>query len=274
MKRLLLILLLISKIGFSQYKDFIYPGFEFEEGEFAYMFGNDVKLRDQPNTESNVLTLLKIGDEVEILEVTDYRMEYDGIESPWYKVKAEDKVGYVLGGLISLDIAQAEEFVYLIALKQDDSKLFIKTRLLVESDEGIDYSAYKENVSELMSDAFSIKASDNRGIENIDSILEIDYSAEACGLNGGGIYLFYNGDDLLKAIDYAEVSEGEAYYCFEEYIFPEEEFGVKGKIVYKYELHEMIDYETEWSETKTICRLLEWNGSEITPNPKTSIRED
>lgn len=63
MNKSLLIFLLIFKIGFGQETRYLSENHEFKTGESVYIFGDDVKLRDQPNTESNVLSLLKIGEQ-------------------------------------------------------------------------------------------------------------------------------------------------------------------------------------------------------------------
>lgn len=259
MKKLIIIFILILKIGFGQNVKYLSEDYEFKNGEIAYMFGNDVKLREQPNTKSNVLTLLKIGEQIEILEKSDTKMEFDGIESPWYKVKANNKIGFVLGILISLDKVTNTNLTYLISLKKDGFKLFAKTRVL---ENGLDF---KENISQLITREFSIKAIGNKGLENIKSILKIDYLAESCGANGGGIYLFYDGKNLMKAIDYTQVADAGAYWLIEEYIFPHDKGGKEGKIVYKREHGETKEYETEWVETKLTQRILEWNGKEIFP---------
>ena len=263
MNKLLLIFLCIFKIGFGQDTKYLSENYEFKTGEIAYMFGNDVKLRNQPNTESDVLSLLKIGKQIEIVEKSNSKMEFDGIESPWYKVKTNDKVGFVLGSLISLDRAINGNLTYLISLKKDGSKLFLKTRVLENELE------FKENISQLFTKEFSIKATGNNGLEKIKSIFEIDYLAESCGVNGGGIYLFYNGNDLIKAIDYTQVADADLYWFIEDYIFPNDKDGIKGKIVYKSEIGETKEYETAWTESKITRRILEWNGKEIYPKIKT-----
>jgi hypothetical protein len=165
----------------------------------------------------------------------------------------------VLGGLISLDKATFGNLTYLIALKKDGEKVFLKTR--VYDNNGV----FKENTSQLSTNEFSIKADGNKGIDNLISIFEIDYLAESCGVNGGGIYLFYDGKELIKAIDYSQVVDGSAYWFFEEYIFPNDKDGMKGKIIYRSEIGETKDEETEWTESKITSRILEWNGKEVIP---------
>jgi len=259
-KGLTILLLLMAQTAFGQDAKYIFVNHEFSKGEVAYMFGNDVKLRDQPNTSSNVITLLKIGNKIEILEKSDVIMEFDGIGSPWYKVQFQDKIGYVLGSFISLDRAIFDNLTYLISLKRDESKVYLKTRVL-------ENSQFKENITQLLTEEFSIKSTGNRGLQNIESILEINYLAESCGVNGGGFYLFYNNQDLIKAFDYTIVHDADLYWCVENYIFPADKDGQEGKILFKREIGETKDYDTEWVEIVITHQTLEWKDNQIIPTP-------
>lgn len=263
MMKLLLIFLFVFKIGYGQDSKYLSENHEFKNGEITYMFGDDVKLRDQPNTKSNVLSLLKIGNEIEIIEKTDKKMLFDGIQSPWYKVKTKDKVGFVLGSLISLDKVSFGNLTYLISLKKEGLELFLKTRIIENDKE------YVENISQLLTREFSIKTKGNKGLTNVKGVFEIDYLAESCGTNGGGIFLFYNGNELIKAIDYTQVADGDAYWFVEEYIFPNHKEGIKGKIVYKKEVGETKEYKTEWVETKLTRRVVAWKDNQIVPEIET-----
>ncbi|NMH89671.1 SH3 domain-containing protein [Flavivirga algicola] len=259
MKKLLL-LLLVTKMGFGQDIKYLSENYEFKSGDIAFMFGDDVKLREQPNTQSEVLSLLKIGDQIEIIEKSDSHLLFDGIQSPWYKVKHQDKVGFVVGGLISLDKKVNGGLTYLISLKKEGANLlFLKTRLVEKG------KAYIENVSQLETHDFSIEAYGNKGIDNIKSVFLIDYLAESCGINGGGIYLFFNGAELIEAIKFARMADADAYWFKEEYIFPSDKNGIKGKILYKREVGETKEYETEWVETKLTQRVLEWKDNQVFP---------
>lgn len=266
MNKFLIAVLFISNFGFGQDIKYFSEDFEFVTGDIAYLFGDDVKLRDQPGTTSHVISLLKIGDQIEIVSKTDETMFFEGLESPWYQVKFQDKTGYILGGLISLDKQNHHNLTYLITLKKDDSELFLKTRVIGHG------NSYLENSALLSTHYVSTEAHGNRGLEGVDSIFAINYLSEACGVNGGGIYLFHNGNQLLKAIDYTQVSDAGVYWFYEEYIFPTDEGGRPGKIIYKKETGETIDDETEWVETKKTERLLEWSNDQLIP--KIEIEEN
>jgi hypothetical protein len=62
-------------LDLGQDAKYLSENYEFKDGEVAFMFGDNVKLRDQPNTESSVLSLLKIGEQIEIIGISDTIME-------------------------------------------------------------------------------------------------------------------------------------------------------------------------------------------------------
>ncbi|MDC8006075.1 SH3 domain-containing protein [Aureisphaera galaxeae] len=259
MKKLVFILCCISGLSFGQEAKYLSQSFEFKSGETAYLFGDQVKLREAPNTASEVLALLGIGEAIEILEKTDSHMTYEGMKSPWYKVKYKEKVGFVLGGLISMDKATYRDQTYLVALKEDKGTFYLKTRVMGKEE------GYIENVSALYTHAFSIKAYGNRGLQDLEGIFLVNYISESCGVDGGGIYLFHTGNSLLEAIRFSRVADADLYWFIEEYIFPFDESGKRNKILYKREEGSTLEYETEWKETKIIQRLLEWKDNQVLP---------
>jgi len=260
MKEILtLLLFFFSLSSWCQDVEYLAANYEFKKNEKPYLFGDNVKLRENTNTESKVLSLIKIGEQIEIIEKTDSVYLLNGIESPWYKVKYKEFIGYIVGGLISLDTAVTNNLTYLISLEKKEKLLLLKTRLLLKE------SDYLENISELKTHQFSIKAYDNRGLNNLESVFLIDYLAESCGINGGGIYLFYDGTTLTKVIDYTQIGDADLYWYMEEYIFPTDKDGVENKILYKREVGETKEYETEWVERKLTERQIEWKDNQLIP---------
>lgn len=267
MRGIVICMLLFSLFTYGQERKYFSENYEFKPGEVAYLFGNDVKLRKEPNTDSDVLQLLEISTKVEIIEKTKFTMLFEGRSSPWYKIKHEDSIGYTLGALISLNKISYNDLTYLISLKKEKEKLYLKTRLL-EKDKN-----YIENISELLTGEFSVKAYGNKGLENIKSIFFVDYLAESCGVDGGGRYLFFDGDRLINAIDFSRIADADTYWLLEEYIFPSDLNGKKGKILYKKEVGQTKDYETNWTESVFTQRILEWKDSKITPNMTIELND-
>ncbi|MEO8932791.1 MAG: SH3 domain-containing protein, partial [Xanthomarina sp.] len=223
---------------------------EFKNGETAYLFGDNVRLRENPSTDSESLKLLKIGDRIEIIEKTTLTNTFQGMESPWYKVTHNKDVGYVLGGLISKSEVENNDLRCFINFEIMDDKPYIITRVLPNSN-----SIYFENKSAYLGDnhAFCITLFDNRGVVGIHNIIYINYLPESCAANSGGYYLFFDNKNLHKAMDLT--SRGEyGYSDTESLYFPMDDLGQENKIIYISEENSYVDTLSEedhyiWNKT-------------------------
>ena len=108
---------------------------------------------------------------------------------------------------------------------------------------------------------FQIEIDDSKGLDKVQEIIFIHYYAEACGVDGGGIYLFYDGERLIKAAELQSVADADLFWYVEELIFPDDDESLKNKVRYTRESGETIDYETNWVEEKYFSREYEWSGS-------------
>ena len=59
-----------------------------------------VNLRSTPDPKSEIITLAKYGEKIEVLEKTNNEFESDGINGKWYKAKSGDKEGFVFSGFL------------------------------------------------------------------------------------------------------------------------------------------------------------------------------
>jgi hypothetical protein len=259
MNKVIIFFLLITNFSFSQKTNYHNPNYDLKNGENYYLFGNDVKFRLLPNLTSEVIELLKIGTEIQILEKTEYKLNYNGIESPFYKIRYKNKIGYILGGLISLEKKEFKESSYLFVYKKVEDNYSVIIRHLNEKAE------LTERISELVNYDFSLDIYDNKGIDNVENILFINYLAEACGIDGGGIFFFQTKTELKKAVEISRVSDAGIYWLEERLIFPTDRNGIKGKIVYQKEIGNYEDEKTNWIETKKTSRELEWINGEFIP---------
>ncbi|WP_158851030.1 SH3 domain-containing protein [Algibacter sp. L1A34] len=262
MNKLIILVLLITKFSFSQETKYHDPNLDLKNGENYYLFGNDVKFRQLPDSSSEVIDLLKIGTEIQILEKTDYKLNYNGIESSFYKVRYKDKVGYILGGLISLEKKKFKNSTYFFVYKKVEDNYLIIIRRLNEKTE------VNESSSKLITSQFSIDLYDNKGIDNLENILFINYLGEACGIDGGGIFFFQTKTELKKVFEISQISDAGIYWFEENLIFPTDKKGVKGKVVYQKEIGNYEDEETNWIEIKKTSRELEWKNGSFIPNLK------
>ncbi|AUP80021.1 SH3 domain-containing protein [Flavivirga eckloniae] len=264
MKKILYPLFLIASFVFSQDTKYNSPyDYErLEEGAYYYLFGDNVKFRTEPNTDSEVIALLKIGTKIQIDYNTKETMMYNGLESPFYKIKYGDKTGYVLGGLISLEKRERGDSQFFFTYKKEGESYATIVRYFNETT-----SEIVDTTVQLATSMFSIELYNNRGVSGVDNIVFINYLAEACGVNGGGIYLFQFDNKLKKVFDLSKVSEAGLFWTSEKLIFPKDEKGIEGKIVYQRETQNYLDENTNWTELERVSRELEWNGDEILPKP-------
>lgn len=230
-----------------------------ETGKKYALFGNDVKFRKSPDVNSKVLALLKIGSEVEILEKTTETIVYNGIDSPFYKIAYKGQTGYVLGGLISLEQKQTDKLRYLFAYKKLEFQYQLLVRALDSNDE------FKEEVTTLGATGFTVQLKDNMGLEGIDAILHVQNHPEACGVVGSDIYFFQYGKEYKKALQTTIFSEAGINWYNEKLIFPEEEEGVKNRIVFKKEQGEYGDEASNEIHIATTLRELRWENGQLLP---------
>lgn len=241
--------------SFSQEEKYIEIGnVSFLPQEKAYLFGDDVKFRIAPNQNSKVLKLLKINTEVTVLSKEENYINYNGINWNWYKVKFNNEIGYIVGGLLSLDKKEIGDSVYLTSLKYNIKEENTELLLRLVDKKKLNYVEYSEVFRNV--NAFSVKVFGNRGVSNIKNMVLIDYIADACGVEGGGSYFFNVDDTLIKAIEFSEFSEAGMFWIHEKVIFPKDHEGKEGKIIFVSEQGRTVNEET--NHTKTVTDSIEF----------------
>ncbi|MFD2564961.1 SH3 domain-containing protein [Aquimarina rubra] len=262
LKRLtLLIGLLAIQISVAQGYD---EQYKFSVGDEVYLFGDNVKLREAPNTDSKTIGLLSIGTKVTVLKVEDDQYEYKGVSGPWYQVSYANQEGYVVGGLLSLtkhngSISGDNYFVY--GLEKDaEGSVYVMIRSVKNK------AVNSEKKFRLFGNgSFGIIHSTNKGIDQIQDIIIIDNYSEACGIDGGKSYVVYDGNQLIHMANTSEIGDGGIYHYQSEFIFPSDPGGVPDMIIYKQENGEMKDEETDWYVTTSQQRNLTWDGEKLQP---------
>lgn len=153
-----------------------------------------------------------------------------------------------------------------------DSKYLISVRKPTNENTIVEYryikkmGGYTSGESELANDIFLIQTYDNRGLERIQSMLFIDYYAEACGVNGGGIYIFNDGEKLIEAMKVATVVDGGSFWFEDGLIFLDDKDGEKGVVIYERKHGQEIDEETQWMKTNINRLNLKWKNGAFSPD--------
>ncbi|UJH66458.1 SH3 domain-containing protein [Allomuricauda sp. SCSIO 65647] len=229
----------------------------FEPGQIVYLFGDQVQLRVAPTREAKVLKTLPIGMHMVIQERHENSWRYKGVDSHYYKVDYKGTEGYVLGGLLALEKKTINDVVHLFGRGKigEEDQLVIRT---LQED-----GSFKEKSIRLGNGQFYLTDLGTKGLPDVDGILLIDYVAEGCGIEGGGIYLFQQGKVLHQVARLSQVSDAGAYYFWEEFIFPEDKHGVAGKIRYKKEIGEYYDEMANWKKTSVETKELVWVNNNL-----------
>jgi hypothetical protein len=255
----ILLLLFITNFSFGQETIFHNPDLDLKNGEYYYLFGNDVKFRKLPDTNSEVIELLKIGTQIKIIGKSSKTHNYNGFDSHFYKVKFKNKVGYILGGLISIEKKENASSIYFFVYKKHAK--FDYSIIIRHLNKNLEL---KEAEYELATSKFSLELHDNKGIEGIENVLYLNYLGDACGFDNGGIYYFQLENELKKVFVITQYGNEEGWQT-EYLIFPNDEKGIQGKIVYQKELAVYKDHATNWVESKKTSRELKWENGEIIP---------
>jgi len=234
---------------------------DFKKESSQYLFGNNVKLRDAPNFKSELIELVTIDKKVKILEKTEAKDIFKGVEHPWYKVQVGNKTGYILGALIAHHKISTSEnkvdFYFHINPEYKDKSFSI----------GIKAYKGKELLNAFdfnpIGHRFSFKVSGNRGIHEISNIVMIDYISEACGVEGGITYLFWDNEQFIHVADLTQMGDGGVLHEHQEFIFPGDPEGRnngKSEIIFKAEMGHEINEETQWYITNSQSRILKWDS--------------
>jgi uncharacterized protein YgiM (DUF1202 family) len=259
-KNVVLLFFLCSTLLQGQEGTYYYKGYVFESGKEVYLFGDQVKLRSKPSTDSEVLKTLRIGEPVVISKKEAITKKYKGIESPWYEVRYHGQTGYILGGLLSLEKLeiQGDTFLFSFSVQDDTNYLHIRS---IQTD-----IPYKEVQTKLYTSWFSLKLFNDRGVDGVHSIVLIDYLSESCGEDGGGTYIFNTDDNgLVKAFDYSDIGDAGIFYYDEVYTFPNDPNGVKGKILYHSVTESRIDDDSDEMKIEKESQVFLWRNNKLVP---------
>ncbi len=258
---ILFVFALVANLSFSQYDNEnvrgLDPFYEFEEGSSEILYGDNVILRKKPATNAKAIDTLSIGSKVKIIENSKEPVTVNGKESFWYKVKTNKGTGYIAGGLIALDSREINGGIYMVILAGANDRFKFRVRYLKDGE-------FYGKEGDLITYSFALRVHDNRGVKGIESMLVLDFFANACGVDGGYTYLFNDGEKLINAIHCADVGDS-GYWFTEKLTFPDER-GWGDHIDYEREVGEPMNEDYTWFQSKKDMVTLEWKEGRFEPN--------
>lgn len=226
-----------------------------ELGKPHRLIGDKVRVRAEPNLQSEVLTELKIGSEVIPLERTEFRHKQDGVEAPWYKVSYGKKgSGYIWGNLIAKQYAIKDGLIFLYGIGYNKREIFTsqfrvakagKELARLEVDEGVDFFSQAK-----------LTLTGGRGFTGVDNIVTLRFQQEYCAGRMNSLILFWTGEKLIFVHSTSEGADAPVY-ASETQTFPDEKGGKKNQI---YIVTESGDHDNP--KAKHIEKFwMKWTGS-------------
>lgn len=269
-KTLLLIfgLILSSATAFADTEETPYG---FYEGQEVYVLADSVNLREEASTSSKTLSLISIGTRVRIIEESEVQQNLNGFTMNWYLIEvAPNKRGYVWGGKLARDSFRSNkntDFVFHFGLEKIvDEKAYYQIRVEKNHKEIQRMTLEGFGATNKQIDFYSRASC---GLSNVDDILCMEGNGEFCGDEGGMNVLFFSGEKLWNVRRLSRFSDVPVF-ASQEFIFPCDMEGVKGKIIYREQIGEHIFPEDnpnikeptiDYEKNETIYYV--WDGKKL-----------
>ncbi|QHI36456.1 hypothetical protein IMCC3317_18190 [Kordia antarctica] len=243
-------------------KDTTYIDQNFKVNETYSLFGDNVKLRAEPNTTSEVVTLVRIGDTITILKKTDEFLQDATSKSAWYEVDFQGNKGFIAGKFIANTHKKSGNQQFYFRFESDDEQGKLHIRIVHNTKT----KAYTEATLKLLDENIGVSFEEHHDLKNVLRILKVNYFGDSCGAESGKTVLFLDTNyKLIKVADLSSIGDGGVYSLSETFTYKTDENNGQPIILFTKEEEEQVDEEKRWFETKKITRIYEWNGSKLVP---------
>lgn len=239
--------------------------FQIETNKTAYAFGDNINVRDAPNTGGKVVTQIKAGTTLKILDVAGDKLALKGVEVPWVKVQflqnGKSQQGYIWSGLLALDRIARDGFEFLLGLTRIENGVYYQEVRIVKQGTLLATKEYKSNAEDGHEFAFEVLG--NKGVPNISNVIRVYNYMPAC-LHWTGFSVFlWDGKTLAyMGFEGGTMNVGESWDEIE-FIFPEDKGGSGSDgLIFKRVLSGKGDYIGNSVETITKT-VWSWDGKQL-----------
>ncbi|MCD5969177.1 SH3 domain-containing protein [Riemerella anatipestifer] len=259
----LLVFFSISSFLLAQEEQWI---FMFEENSSQKVLIDKTNVRAEPNLQSPKVDSLDIGQVVKIVQKTEQVLSLGKRSASWYRInyikEGETKSGYIWGANLSLGYRSRDGYDFLFgasATEQDEVKLDV---VMLKDKQNIQKVSFNVGTESLTSVAF--KWQGNKGLDGVSDVLLASVSGEACGIPNYEQYILLNGSKMVALPMLISVADADVFYHSEEYVFPKDKRGVKGKIIMKTEEMEKDEKDKEHiRKSKKVYLFKDGNVSQL-----------
>lgn len=214
-----------------------------------YIFADTALIRVSPDTKQPPIDSLFAGDNITVTGVTPNSLIIRGLKGPWLKINytknGTPKNGYIWQGLVSCSPLRRGnvKFVYGIERRADsirkDDKYKIRrflVRLKVVQDGRVLATQAFTTFDDESANYSSGKIMSGMGLTNVQNIVTLEFSGDACGISTYDYYFAFTKNNQLIPFPYKEnVADAGAYYHSESFTFPNEKNGQPDTVVWNME---------------------------------------
>ncbi|RAJ73754.1 hypothetical protein CLV59_11295 [Chitinophaga dinghuensis] len=263
MKKLLFLLFFISvgKLAFAQQEPY-FPDMRVWglslDSYARYIFSDTAFIRAMPSTKQAAVDTLFAGDNITVTDVTDKQLTIRGITGPWLRISydkyGEQRTGYVWQGLISCTPMRRGDIKFIYGVERRADSTFINAskakdtiprffiRLKVVQNGAIIAKSSVITPDDESAGYCTGKVMSGMGLTNVQQIVVLTFSGEACGIPTYDYYFAFTKDSqLVRFPDKTNIGDADAYYHSEEFTFPNEKGGQPDMVIWNMQTEEATD---------------------------------
>ncbi len=222
------------------------------DSQIYRLISDNVNLRKAPYSKAELVQKLKIGTQLKVISQSDSISTINGFEQNWFEIQVLDKSGkatavkgFLWGGFIAENIFDSKEdkgvtFLYGISkvtLNEYYEIPYIQVRAILDT---VELSKLEFEAVGSLTTSHNLELYDSKGLRNVKNILNLNFSDGFCGGAAGDIVIFWDG----AALHYVKTLSGGAdapVFFSEEFIYPTDENGETGKVIFYEEAGEYMD---------------------------------
>lgn len=242
-------------------------------GDFLdrYIFADTAFIRITPDTKQAPIDTLLAGDNITIISTTSNALTIRGLKGPWlqvnYQKNSELKNGYIWQGLVSCAPMRRGDikFVYGIERRADSAytseqgkdtlRRYLVRLKVIQNGSILARAAFVTDDDE--SANFSMgKVMSGMGLTNVQHIVVITFSGEACAIPTYDYYFALTKDNqLIRLPEKTNIGDAGVFYHAESFTFPNEKNGKPDMVIW-----DMLEEETTEKLDKDGNEILKVTG--------------
>jgi len=238
----------------------------FEKQQVVYALADSVNIRTAPSLTAESSDLIAVGTLMKITGISPVALSLNGVIFPWYKVSYHNgKSGFIWGGKLALASFRSHKnpdisFHYGVE-RVTDSSIVLQIRIVRNAKElqRVSFTGLGNRSPRL----YSCANRSNKGLKNVDDIIEVHGGSEACGEAGGVLTFFWADEQLHFVSRQYDTPDGE-YFDRTYFIYPSDMEGINDIIIEKHEEGSILFEEGQ--------KVASWDSNNVQYSTNTAVR--